>query len=50
MTQGRISMRKAVVFLALVLSGIALSVVFGLILLMRKLSIYQMNHMKVLHQ
>ncbi len=41
-------MRKAMVFLTLVLSGVFLSIVFGFIILMRKFSIYQMNHMKAL--
>jgi hypothetical protein len=45
---GRIIMRKAMLFLTLIASGVALSIVFGLILLMRRVSIYQMNHMKAL--
>jgi cytochrome b subunit of formate dehydrogenase len=50
MAPGRINMRKAMVFLTLVLSGIALSFVFGFMLVMRRVSLYQMNHMKALHQ
>ena len=39
-------MRKILLFLTLIGSGIVISVVFGLILMVRKTSIYQMNHMK----
>lgn len=42
-------MRRAVVMCALLMSGIILSVVFGLTLLMRKISLRQMNNMNALH-
>lgn len=44
-------MKKVVVLFVLVMSGIMITVVFGMTLLVRKISLYQMNHMRpLLHQ
>ena len=42
-------MRKIIVLIALFFSGVVLSVAFGLMLVMRKISLYQMNHIKASH-
>ncbi len=42
-------MRKVMIFVTLVMGGIALSVMFGLMILTRRISLYQMNHMKAFH-
>jgi hypothetical protein len=47
--QGRIIMKKAIVSIVLFASGVVLLVGFGLMLVMRKISLYQMNHIKAAH-
>jgi hypothetical protein len=37
-------MRKVLVFITLMVSGVVLSITFGLMLVMRMISIFQMNH------
>ena len=39
-------MRKVIVLIALFLSGIVLSAAFGLMIVLRMISIFQMNHVK----
>jgi hypothetical protein len=42
-------MKKSFILLVLFLSGVAISLAYGLMLLMRKVSLYQMNHVKAAH-
>lgn len=47
--QERIIMRKVIAFCTLIASGVVLSIAFGLMLVMRMISIFQMNHIKAAH-